>query len=293
MLIARFVPGIKTVADGTPPTAYDATFYQSLEQGTRRSAEQVVPILIEWFRPQSVVDVGCGAGLWLAAFRKNGVEDVLGVDGPWVGAEAREIPDESFLAHDLTQPLRLDRRFDLALCLEVAEHLPTDAAGALIESLTRLAPIVVFSAAIPGQGGEGHCNEQWPSFWTDRFAAFGFQPLIDPRGRIWTDDDVDVWYRQNMLCFAAEDIRPPRDDSGPAPLDIVHPRLFRRFGRELEQRGQYVDKLEDRVRQLVDERNRAQSELAAIKGSRAWPLFRLVNRGFGAMRRLLEFVGLR
>ena len=116
-----------------------------------------------------------------------------------------------FLEHDLNQPIHMDRNFDLALCREVAEHLPERSARPLVESLTRLAPIVVFSAAIPSQGGEGHCNEQWPSFRSELFAAYGFSPLVDLRQRIWTNEAVDIWYRQNMVCYGIDDKRDSLD----------------------------------------------------------------------------------
>ncbi len=283
------------MVDVSPPAVYDAAFYQSLDDGTRRSADNVVPLLIELFRPESVVDVGCGTGLWLSTFYRRDVTEVLGIDGPWVSSEQREIPEAAFLEHDLNQPIHMDRNFDLALCLEVAEHLPERSARPLVESLTRLAPIVVFSAAIPSQGGEGHCNEQWPSFWSELFAAYGFSPLVDLRQRIWTNEAVDIWYRQNMVCYGIDDKRESLDGTALAharkpcePFDVVHPRLFLRFARELERMARELERLEGRILHLVEERNLAQSELAAIKRSRAWPFYRALRRGFAAARRLLK-----
>lgn len=102
------------------------------------------------------------------------MDDVLGIDAPYTDRSRLRIPDELFLARDLTVPLSLERRFDLALSLEVAEHLPAAAADHFVASLTRLASVILFSAAIPDQGGEGHLNEQWPDYWVERFAAHGF-----------------------------------------------------------------------------------------------------------------------
>ena len=64
---------------------------------------------------------------------------------------------------DLAQPLQIDRRFDLALSLEVAEHLPPECGSEFVQTLTDLSSVILFSAAIPFQGGTDHLNEQWPS----------------------------------------------------------------------------------------------------------------------------------
>jgi SAM-dependent methyltransferase len=211
---------------------YTEQFFQALREGVARSAEVMVPIVVELTRPASVVDVGCGAGGWLAAFARHGVRDYLGIDG-YAPEELLEIPRDRFLAADLTRPLALDRTFDLAISLEVAEHLAGSAARTFVESLTRLAPVVMFSAAVPGQGGTGHRNEQWPRYWADLFADLGFDALDVVRPRVWDDERIEPWYAQNTVLYAARrpdgrrrdlDLR-PGVTSG-APLALVHPRLF-------------------------------------------------------------------
>ena len=170
----------------------------------------VVPIIVDLLRPRSVVDVGCGAGAWVRAFREHA--EAIGVDGdPSADVQA-----------DLTTPLDLGRRFDLAVCLEVAEHLPESAAPTLVASLVNLADAVLFSAAIPGQGGPGHINEQWQSWWASRFALHGYgardvRPLVvDPR--------VQWWYQQNLVLYQ-------RGAPITVVLDWVHPVAYgRRHG---------------------------------------------------------------
>lgn len=215
---------------GTP---YTSDFYAGIVPGARRSADAIVPFLIELARPSSVIDVGCGVGTWLATFQRLGVVDVLGVDGPHVDVAALEIPPTCFQPFDLRQPLRLDRRFELVMSLEVAEHLPAECSSTFVDSLTRLGPLVVFSAAIPHQGGVGHVNEQWPAHWIRLFDERNFDVVDTLRTALWNDDAVDWWYAQNMLLFVDRmDGRRERFDrmlEGQAQrraLALVHPRLY-------------------------------------------------------------------
>ena len=92
-----------------------------------QSAAIMVPIILELTGAKSVIDIGCGAGNWLATFERLGVTDYLGIDGAHLPPETLRIPHERFRPHNLATPLSLDRRFDLAVSLEVAEHLPHSA----------------------------------------------------------------------------------------------------------------------------------------------------------------------
>lgn len=185
-----------------PGSLYAARFFSADRQdGSRRSAEVVIPWLLRMVPARSVADAGCGTGTWLSVCREQGVADVLGLDGPWVPRGRLAIPAECFRETDLRRPFAVERRFDLALSLEVGEHLPAECAEGFIDSLTKLAPLVVFSAAVPGQGGTGHINEQWPAFWERLFAQCGFQALDCLRDKFWDDDTIDPWYVQNTLLY--------------------------------------------------------------------------------------------
>jgi len=118
-----------------------------------KSAEIVVPIVLDLIKPKSVVDVGCGRGEWLYVFQRQGISDILGIDGEWVDKNKLLIPKESFLTSTLEHPLRINRTFDLVVSLEIAEHLPEKSAEMFIETLTTLGPVILFPAAIPLQGG--------------------------------------------------------------------------------------------------------------------------------------------
>jgi SAM-dependent methyltransferase len=214
----------------SPP--YTEGFFDSHDEGMHASAEVIVPRLLELLAPRSIVDVGCGTGTWLQVARERGVEDVLGLDGPWVRPDSLEIPPECFQVVDLTAPLSLDRTFDLVLSLEVAEHLPPTKASDFVDHLTALGPIVAFSAAVPGQGGAGHTNEQWPAYWNELFAGRGYEAVDCLRPAIWDDDAVEWWYAQNLLLFgrpaALKKVRRLRKDPtrGRTPLSLIHPRRF-------------------------------------------------------------------
>lgn len=204
-------------------TPYDAAFYDLIRPGVQASAAVVVPLLFDLFRPRTVVDVGCGEGWWGAAFAEQGCH-VLGMDGIYGGAA---LPDR-FVTVDLGEPFGSLARADLALALEVAEHLPEQRAAGFVQDLCTIAPLVVFSAAIPGQGGTGHINEQWPAYWAALFQGCGFAVSGALRWLIWSDPNVENWYRQNLLVAAAEPQRWPDLFSGPhtEPHAVVHPVLY-------------------------------------------------------------------
>jgi len=134
-----------------------------------------------------------------------GIKKCLGIDGEWIDKIDKnmlEILLQNFKVHDLRKPLTLKERFDLCICLEIAEHLPFRYSKTLVNSLTDLSPVILFSAAIPLQGGEGHVNEQWPDYWASLFEKKGYVVVDYIRDKIWMDESVEWWYAQNSLFFA-------------------------------------------------------------------------------------------
>jgi Methyltransferase domain len=212
---------------------YNKEYYLGLREGARRSAEVIVPLVTGWIHPGSVVDVGCGDGTWLSVFRQHGAREILGIDREYVIGEILEILGKEFLPHDLRFPLWMDRQFHLVVSLEVAEHLPGECAETYVDSLTGLGPAVLFSAAVPYQGGIEHVNEQWPDYWVDLFRKKGFVALDPVRKRIWQNHDVEYWYSQNILLFVKREyleerpeLQAERKDTRDTQLSIVHPGMF-------------------------------------------------------------------
>lgn len=212
---------------------YDSTFYDLIAPGCRASAAVVVPWLHNLFSPERVLDVGCGEGHWLAEFAALGCE-VRGIDGVHVPANRLAIPPECFSAVDLASSwgqVAFESAHDLTLSLEVAEHLPPSAAEGFVAGLVATAPIVVFSAAIPGQGGVGHLNEQWPRYWWDLFHKHGYLGTGALRFVFWDDDRVENWYRQNLFVYAHPSAFPAEAahfwaEPWRQPYALVHPVLF-------------------------------------------------------------------
>ncbi|HLO83232.1 MAG TPA: methyltransferase domain-containing protein [Chitinophagaceae bacterium] len=198
-------------------------FHYNPEVYHTESAKKVVPLLIEKFHPVSVIDIGCGNAGWLKIFMDNGILDVIGVDGPWVHADSLMISTENFLSCDLEQPLELNRKFDLALCLETAEHLDEKFAPALIHSLTTVSDRIIFSAAVPGQPGDGHINLKNPDYWSKLFRKQGYHTYDMIRPLIWDDNDIHWWYRQNIFVATRQAISGFSDEEIPL---LIHPGLI-------------------------------------------------------------------
>lgn len=167
----------------------------------KSAAREILPFIFSITNPANVLDIGCGTGSWLSVAKELGVGKVVGIDGILVSENLLEIEKEEFLKHDLSSPLILQEKFDITFCLEVAEHLPSAAADIIVNTLTSSSDFILFSAAIPGQGGQFHINEQQPDYWREKFAAKGFLPYDILKDKFWQNEKVDWWYKQNIVIY--------------------------------------------------------------------------------------------
>ena len=187
-----------------------------------RSAKAVLGFLD--LKNKKVVDFGCGRGDWLKVASEKGANQLLGFDTYAQEYKELDIPN---MRVDLTKPISLDQKFDVALCLEVGEHVEAAYSAILVDSIVRSAPVVLFSAAIPGQGGVHHVNEKPPIFWHELFNKHNYK-CYDFRKEIWNNKDIQPWYKTSLLLYCAEGYVPKKLENyyTNSPLHLVHPDIF-------------------------------------------------------------------
>ncbi len=220
-------------------SSYTPAFFAETRDVSLSSARVVLDRVWSLMSPRTpsrVIDVGCGVGAWAATAIELGAA-AIGVDGDYVRRDSLLIPATSFIEADLSKPVLTDvsggEAFDLAICMEVAEHLAPARADSFIEELCAIAPVVLFSAAVPGQGGTEHVNEQWPAYWAERFSRHGYRPIDALRVQLLSDSRVAWWYAQNALIFAKAQALQGRpgleaaaNDSPTTPGAIAHATLY-------------------------------------------------------------------
>ncbi len=265
--------------------AFDQESFASIRTGSLRSARAVAPIVHAIVRPSSVVDVGGGEGWWAQAFAHLGASRVVSIDD---GDQSEQAEGVEHVRHDLGAGTLTDLgQFDLALCLEVVEHLDADVGDLVIDALCSYSSSVLFSAAIPGQGGRGHVNERWPAYWVERFMHRGYRCSGALRLRLWHDDRIEPWYRQNLLFASCE---PDRfDELFATPLaeswPLVHPEMYfrqsdlvlgvlapPRLARPGTAMRDETEALLAENRRLRDKNRRLDERLASFERSRWWRL---------------------
>ncbi|MEB2778311.1 hypothetical protein SYJ56_23575 [Algoriphagus sp. D3-2-R+10] len=211
---------------------YNESFYKSRNSNTKDSAIQVLSLLFKYISPKSMVDFGCGVGTWIKTGQELGVNKILGLEGNWLDTDHLVISLEEFKNANLASEINLDTPFDLAISLEVAEHIDEKFSEIFIDNLTKASEIVLFSAAIPGQRGSGHVNEQWPEYWIEKFNSRNYVALDIIRPFIWSEPKIKSWYKQNTILFMHKDrvsdysaLVPFLDESRNI-WSIVHPDVF-------------------------------------------------------------------
>lgn len=207
--------------------------------GTADRSQELVLRAMQHIRPiASVADFGTGRGTWLKAAIDSGVTDVRGYDIPEIPVEQRQFPADRFVAADLGQPVSVGRQFDLSISTEVAEHLPKEHAATFVANVASASDLVLFSAAIPYQGGAGHVNENWVEYWVKLFTPLGFECFDFLRLSLWNEAAIRSYYRQNLLVFArdsaAQQLRKAGHLPNPNAPSLVHPEQYlKAIGRAL------------------------------------------------------------
>jgi len=215
-------------------------------------AEIMLSVARQFIQPQSVVDVGCGLGGWLATWQKICGENVYiyGMDGDYVDRSQMFIDEKFFHPTNLEERITLKRRFDLAMNLEVAEHLSPERADSFVEDLTKLSDVILFGAAIPVQGGTNHINEQWQSYWAEKFLRLGYVAIDCVRPKVWSCNEVSRHYRQNVLVYvkSTELYRYPElqdfylKHRDTIIYDVVHPEVW---GRKLMEFREFYERVQN------------------------------------------------
>jgi len=211
---------------------YDTSFYAQRRTRTLPAAKRILGLVQSRIPFTSVADFGCGTGTWLSAAIELGASKALGFEGEWLNKDMLDDPRIEINLGDLEKRVSIPEPVNLAISLEVAEHLSPARAETFVDDLCAAAPFVLFSAAVPRQGGKGHINEQWQSYWAEKFAARNYQTFDFIRPKIWGDDSIPYWYQQNSLIFAKKDSvlsAKLGDAIFPKQADLIHRELFERL----------------------------------------------------------------
>ena len=242
---------------------YDDEFYQEMYERNNRVALEVIPYIINKLNPKSIIDLGCGQGIFLQVAKQHGVE-VYGVDGEYVEKSQLLIDESEFLPFDLSNSLKIDKKYDIAMSFEVAEHIEKKYADIFVDNLTQLSDIIIFSAAIPNQGGVGHVNEEWPSYWSNKFKDRGYGVSNTLRDYFWNNVNITPLRRQNILLFVKQDkyeIVTNKFKCENIALDLVHPDTYKQKNDIIEFYERQNKFIENK---LIEMSNRENSILCGI-----------------------------
>ena len=221
-----------------PQLNYADGFYNNQMEGSYRSASIVVPYFLNFYKPLSVVDLGCGRGTWLKAFKENGVDRGGGHDGHWNSREKMVDSSIEFNQINLNAPeFECHEKFGLAMSLEVAEHLDPSSASDFVRALTSLSDIVIFGAAYSHQGGVDHINEQPATYWAKLFNDCNYVPYDIFRPKIWGNPNIESWYQQNTFLYLNKSSKLNEDFRmhGLRPMEnlefmnCIHPQMYMHY----------------------------------------------------------------
>jgi 2-polyprenyl-3-methyl-5-hydroxy-6-metoxy-1,4-benzoquinol methylase len=190
-----------------PDTLYNKEYFSKSMAG-ERNYQLMATWLNENVSFETAIDFGCGNGMLIEQlFSLN--KKVLGLDIAKAAIELAAEPIKNFiLCEDITTSL-FKGKFDLVISLETAEHLPPDCSEQFVENLVNHASgTICFSAAIPGQGGDGHINEQTPEFWFLLFEIHGYEidTNLTNKFRRYLKKNNCIWWYSNNVQILRKDI---------------------------------------------------------------------------------------
>jgi 2-polyprenyl-3-methyl-5-hydroxy-6-metoxy-1,4-benzoquinol methylase len=184
---------------------YNDTFYdnKNQEEVLGKTPELIAEYIVSNFHPASVVDFGCGTGIYLQAFFRRGIE-VQGIDASPSAKKNFKLSKDRIMISDITRLLDLAQKYSCAICFEVAEHIPKGLSENLVLNLCHSSDLIIFSAAPKGQGGIGHINERPADFWINSFERHGFNHLKKETAefkKYLNDNQAIFWLKNNILIF--------------------------------------------------------------------------------------------
>lgn len=226
------------------------SYIHTIDVHNTKAAEEIIPYILKLLKPKSVLDIGCGIGTWLKIFKENGIDDFIGIDGEYVNRDLlySNIEQKNFVAIDLGKEFNLNKKFDLAVSLEVAEHLPLESSDIFIESIIKHSDNILFSAAIPNQWGQNHLNEQWSDYWIEKFKNYGYN-CFDIRAIFWENKNIEWWYKQNLFIFSKNNLNIELNNN--RIINIIHPEHFEQKIQFIQNQKKLIDEKEEMLKVLI------------------------------------------
>jgi glycosyltransferase involved in cell wall biosynthesis len=176
----------------------DVIDYDQIESEEKPFADRLATWIKENINPKKVVDIGCGPGTYVYSLRDNNV-NAYGYD-----------IDDRVDGKDYLKKLSLfevNDKSDVVICLEVAEHIETSLSDSIVDSIIRNVNddgMIIWTAAIPGQGGVGHINCQTKEYWEEKFISRGFYRDCTIENNLLEyirSGPYMGWFLQNLMVF--------------------------------------------------------------------------------------------
>jgi predicted RNA methylase len=170
----------------------------------------IAETIIKEYQPKRIIDFGCGTGDLARAFASRGVT-VVAIDG-YSTPDFSAYSNIHFTKVDLnnvaaTQKFlkQFEAKFDLAISIEVAEHLNPDVSSSFIEWMTSMADVIVFSAAVPSQDGDGHINCRSRSDWYQFIKQHEYVIADTLRQHFTLNPRLGLWHKFNIVDYVQKD----------------------------------------------------------------------------------------